>query len=159
MLFRSRLTDNRLALPFGGNAETHNEGYFVAFYENYSRLSGFGWALWDDGRLAGIEAKAAGEFFSTSFRPEGETMEVNARTGRGGRIAFELCQDGQPIQGFTLSESIPLQGDHLWVPIRWKGKTGISELRGKKLQLHVVLTKSKIFGYRVTTATKAKPPA
>jgi hypothetical protein len=58
-------------------------------------------------------------------------------------------QDSEPIKDFTLADSRPLEGDHVWASIRWKSHTDISELKGKKLQLHVVLTKAKIYGYRI----------
>ena len=51
-----RLSDGRLALPYGGHAETHNAGFFEGFYTNYSSTTAFGWAIWDDARLAGIQA-------------------------------------------------------------------------------------------------------
>jgi hypothetical protein len=149
-----RLADNRLALPYGGSQETHNEGYFPAFYKSYNRPSGFGWAIWDDARLAGIEAEGAGEFYTSSFRAEADAIEVNLRAAAGGRALFEFCEDGEPVKGFSLADSIPLEGDHLWVPMQWKGKSDISELKSKKLQLHVVLTTAKIFGYRMTKGAK-----
>jgi hypothetical protein len=151
-----RLADNRLALPFGGHAETHNEGYFPQFYKSYSRQSGFGWAVWDDGRLAGIEADGEGEFYTHPLRPEGDQLEINARAKPGGSIRFELCENGEPIKGFSLADSVPFTADAVWAPVRWKDKDNVSELAGRKTQLHVSLSKAKIFGYRITAETPAR---
>ena len=151
-----RRSDGKLALAYGGSSATHNEGYFHGFYTNYNSPHGFGWAVWDDGRLAGIEASAEGEFYTQSFRPEAEQIEINARTtASDGQLTFAILQNGQPIDGYSLTESIPLQGNQLWRPLRWKHRTDLAGLRGQKVQLHVRLNRAKIFGYRIAAVTKA----
>ena len=55
------------------------------------------------------------------------------------------------LKGFSLAESMSLEGDHLWSPIGWRGQADLTEVKGKKLQLRFVLNKAKVFGYRVTT--------
>ena len=81
-----RLPDGRLALPLSGAPQTHNESYDV--YEDpvdYEFQTA--WAIWDDGRLAGIEAAERGEFWTPIDDPfEGERITINARTSRAGRI-------------------------------------------------------------------------
>jgi hypothetical protein len=149
-----RLPDNRLALPYAANTHTHNEGIFAAFYTNYPSDYQYSWAIWDDGRLAGIETDSDGEFYTNPIRPDGERLEINARTAPGGSVKVELCQDGAPAPGYSVAESVPLEGDHIWSPVQWKGNADISGLKGKKLQIHVVLNRAKIFGYRITTAAK-----
>ncbi len=151
-----RLADGRLALSYLGYANTHNEAIFPGFYQKFPTPGKIAWALWEEGRLAGIEAAATGEFYVQSFRPEGDQIEINARAAAGGQVVVEIIQNGLPVAGFSLNECIPLQGDNLWTPLRWKGKTDLSELRGKKIQLHVLLKQAKIFGCRVVATANAK---
>ena len=145
-----RLADGRLAMGYSGNRGTHNEGYFPAFYSDYPWPIGFGWAIWGEDRLAGIEAESDGEFYTQSFRPEGERLEINGRASAGGSIRIELCQDAVPVAGYTLADVNALEGDHVWAPVTWKGKPDISELKAKKMQMRVVMKRAKIFGYRIT---------
>lgn len=151
-----QLPDGRFALPYSGNAGTHNEGFYLGFYTNYPWSPGYGWAIWDEDRLAGIEAKEEGEFYTHPFPIAGEQIEVNARAARAGGIAFELCEEGQPVKGYSLADCIPVESDQLRAPLLWKSKKNVAELKGKKLQLHLVLTHAKIFSYRVITSSAGK---
>jgi hypothetical protein len=138
-----RLSDGRLALPFTAHPNTHNEAFFVGFYKDYSTVGRIAWALWDDGRLAGIQADGKGEFFTNSFTLGGD-IEINVRTATGGSVVVEVWQ-GEKLA----VESVPFKGDKVWTPLEWKGKTNLSDLRGKKARLHFRLNKAKVFGYRL----------
>ena len=149
-----RLPDGRLGLPYNGYSHTHN-GSFHYYYrpEEFTSLSGLAWAIWEDGRLAGIEADKVGEFFSLSTESAaGNPILINARTARGGKIEVQLVQKDKPVPGFSFADSVPFKGDGRWVPLQWKGKPDLSELSGKRFQLHFRLTKAKIFGYRIAGA-------
>lgn len=54
----------------------------------------------------------------------------------------------KPIEGYTFEDHIPFTGDETWTRCRWKGKSDLSERKGKKIQLHIRLSSAKIFGYR-----------
>ena len=149
-----RLPDGRLALPYNGYSHTHN-GSFHYYYkpDEFTSLSGLAWATWDEGRLAGIEADQQGEFFSLSSEAApGSQIQINARTARGGKIEVQLVQKDQPVPGFSFAECVPFNGDGRWVPLQWKGKADLSELAGKRFQLHFRLSQAKIFGYRIPGA-------
>ncbi len=147
------LPDGRLALPYSGNIYTHNEG-FGRFYGDYTReSSSMAWAMWEDGRLAGIEAPNLGEFWTTPFTLEGTQIEINARTSRIGKVEVELWEAvassvARPLEGYTLAECVPFNGDELWARCQWCGKQDVGELEGRKLRLHVRLSSAKVFGYR-----------
>jgi len=146
-----RLPDGVLALPYLGINVTHNE-QFAQFYTDYERRQSFAWAMWDDGRIAGIEAKGQGEFWTRREDCTGCPIEINARTTRAGSVEVELWDcvaGGKPITGFTFDECLPFRGDELWTPLRWKGKADLSELKGRTIQLHIRLCSAKVFGYRL----------
>jgi hypothetical protein len=154
-----RLPDGTLAMPYLGVNATHNESAFMQFYEDGHDLrSGHGWAIWDEGRIAGIEARNRGEFWTQPTSCSGQPIEINARTTRSGSVEVELwdCEaGGNPIAGFTLEECIAFRGDAIWTPLRWKGKVDLSELKGRTIQLRIRLSSAKIFGYRLVSDSGA----
>ena len=149
------LPDGSLALAYSGSAATHNENS-IGF--------GLAWAIWDDGRLAGIEVDSFGEFWSSGpFEPpnvatgdhvpfSGTQIEINARTRGMGRVEVELEEPddrgGKPFAGYAFADCVPFRGDSVWEPLRWNGKNDLSELTGKQLVLHFRLSHAKVFGYR-----------
>jgi hypothetical protein len=144
-----RRSDGKLALAYLGSSSTHNDAFFFGFYSKYTSQSALGWAVWDDGRLAGIEAEGRGEFYTQPFNLDGNQIEINSRMiAEGGKLAVEVLQRGQPQAGLTLAESVPVQDDSMWIPLRWKDKVDLSEFTGKKIQLHLILDRAKVFGYR-----------
>lgn len=156
------LPDGRLALPIRGHDTSHNEHWFQTFYKSYPRGSGIGWAIWKDGRLAGIEAAHMGEFTSKPAQFEGSRIQINARTARSGSIEVELREQntagssrrdaapGQAIPGFAFADSIPFRGDEVWSDCRWKDKVDLVALRGKSIEMAVRLNSAKLFALRWT---------
>jgi hypothetical protein len=153
------LPDGRLALPVRGHDTSHNEHWFQAFYDRYPRGSGVGWALWKDARLAGIEAAQIGEFTTKAARLEGTRLEINARTARSGSVEVELREggagsarregaSGKAIEGFAFADCVPFRGDEVWSSCRWKGKSDLSGLRGKNIEMAFRLTSAKLFACR-----------
>jgi|GEM_PF-713201 len=148
-----RLPDGTIGLPYHGVNVTHNEDYEY-FYKDFAPSpSAFAWALWDDGRLAGIETEEYGEFWTRGEGCTGAPIEINARTSKSGSVEVELWESvsqffARPIPGFTFDECIPFRGDEIWTPLQWRGKKDLSELKGKTIQLRIRLTCAKIFGYR-----------
>ena len=147
-----RLPDGTLAMPYRGEGETHNES-FRLFYEDIESPARFAWAMWEEGRLAGIEAASQGEFFTQRVTYEGGHIEINARTKQVGSVEVELWEavdrrGSKPVEGFTFDDHVPIRGDEIWTRCHWKGKENLSELEGKDLQLRIRLCSAKIFGYR-----------
>jgi hypothetical protein len=144
-----RLPDGRLALPYNGYDQTHNEGFSNSYKDWPKSETGMAWAVWDEGRLAGIQADGIGRFYAVSEDFKGGQILINARTAPGGRVEVELVQKDKVLPGFAFADCVPFRGDGRWVPLRWKGKADLSELKGKRFQLHFRLTKAKVFGYRI----------
>jgi len=143
-----QLPDGRLALPYDGYSTTHNEVWFKNFYGDYESKSGVAWALWKDGRLAGIEASQLGQFTVNSSRFDGQQIQLNARTAAAGSVEIELRERGKAIEGYTFEDFVPFRGDAIWVNCQWKGRQDLTELRGKNLELVVRLRAAKIFALR-----------
>jgi hypothetical protein len=142
------LPGGRLALPYNAYGTTHNEGGYANFYKDYQVSTGAAWATWEDGRIAGIEAEDVGGLATEEALFQGSKIEINARTSRGGSVELELREHGRPIEGFSFGDCVPFNGDELWTTSKWKGKSNLEGLRGKKLELGIRLSSAKIFAYR-----------
>jgi hypothetical protein len=144
------LPDGKLALPYQAGSTSHNEFFSGQIYgrKPSAQSFDFGWALWDDGRLAGIQADHMGQFTTNSARFEGQQIQINARTTRAGSVDVELRERGKPIEGFTFNDCVTFSGDEVWTNCRWKGKDDLSGLQGKSLELAIRLRSAKIFAYR-----------
>jgi hypothetical protein len=142
------LPDGRLALPYNAYGTTHNQGAYSSFYKDYKNPTGIAWATWEDGRLAGIEAEDFGGLTTQEALFQGTQIKFNARTSRGGSVELELREHGKPIEGFLFSDCLPFNGDELWTTAKWKGKSTLEGLRGKKLELGIRLSRATIFAYK-----------
>ena len=142
------LPDGRLALPYNAYNTTHNEVWFQNFYGDYGTRAACGWALWPDGRLAGIQADEVGHFTMNAARFDGHKIQINARTTQGGSVETELRERGKPIAGFTLADAEPFNGDAIWADCRWRNQTDLAALRGKSLEIGIRLRSAKIFACR-----------
>lgn len=151
-----RLPDRRLALPYSGYSDGHDTSFAGVYKDPPKRETGMAWAVWDEGRLAGIEAEKVGEFYAANHVPDGVEIQVNVRTAPSGKLEFELVQRDTVLPGFSFNDCVPINGDHAWATLRWQGKADFSELKGKKFQIHFRLTEAKVFGYRTVSAPK--PP-
>jgi hypothetical protein len=154
------LPDGKLALPYQASPVTHNEYFFKLLYGQYPGVTNFAWALWDDGRLAGIQADHIGQFVTNGARFDGTQIQINARTTRAGSVEVEVRErvhtdhlgqfapNSKAVEGFSFADSVPFSGDETWATCRWKGKDDLSALRGKSLELAFRLRSAKVFGYR-----------
>ncbi len=142
-----QLPDGRIAVPIVGSSWSHNEWWKVRFQKDREWPRGIGWATWEDGRLAGIEAAQEGRFTTQRFRFQGKPVEVNLRThGDSGSVAVELMVEGDPNRKVYPAQ--PISGNHLWVPLAWKDGEGVGNLAGKTVRLRFRLFNAKIFGFR-----------
>ncbi|WP_029246947.1 sialidase family protein [Schlesneria paludicola] len=143
-----QLPDGRLALPYDAYNTTHNEIFFSNFYREYDASTGIAWAIWDDARLAGIQADQLGQFTTTAALFLGQRIQLNARASRAGSVEVELRERGKAVPGFSFDDFQPLSGDHIWTDCQWKGQDNVGGLRGKYLELAIRLRSAKVFAYR-----------
>lgn len=69
------------------------------------------------------DAKKPGMLQTIPFdSPRSRALYVNANCGREAALRVELANaaTGKPIPGFAISDSLPLQGDHLRAAVKWK---------------------------------------
>ncbi len=80
----------------------------------------------------------------------GGSLSINARTRSFGSIRAELLSlpENKPIEGYEMGNSLPFEGDHLDVPLRWKNKNNLDELKEKPFRLRLEVDRAEIFAIR-----------
>jgi hypothetical protein len=81
----------------------------------------------------------------------GGQILLNATMGRFGKIRAELrmVPDGNPIPGFELEQSIPVEGDGHFMPLRWNSRDTIDQFRKEPFRLLLELDQARLFAVRV----------
>lgn len=142
-----RLSSGQVAVPFVGYSHLHNEFWRTYYQDGYPNLQGYGWAVWEDGRLAGIEARQKGEFTTLPLNAAGGEIRINARAHQSGSIRVELIVgDGAEAKSFRAKEIV---GDQLWTALEWQDPVDLPALAGKKVRLRFMLYDAKVFGVRL----------
>lgn len=140
-----RLADGRVAVAFQGTSSGHEEYWRTKFERGRASQQSSGWAIWDDGRIASIQAEKAGEFTTLPLKETGAPIELNARTGSAGMVRVEVYLDGEPDQ--PVLRSPQLTGDLRWQPLSWD-QGDLKTVAGKTIRLRFHLYNAKVFGIR-----------
>ena len=93
------------------------------------------------------------------FRYLGGDVELNADASKGGRVEVEVLDfAGRVIEGFERTSRVPLQGDDLRHPLRWKTAAGEKTLADamspdgtRSLRLRFYLHNAEIYSLRYAT--------
>ena len=96
-------------------------------------------------RFVSIDSgKGVGELVTQWLRLKAPELKLNA-TVPYGSLRAEL-RSGAPIEGYTLDDFIPITGDVIDTPLRWKGG-GLEKFveEGKWVQLHIVFEQSEVY--------------
>jgi len=114
----------------------------------------------EDGFMS-LSASDRGEFYTLDFPLECDSISLNVRTGFSGyvRCAILAAEGGDPsdtvmtpdhpvpvYRGFTLEDCAVIKGDHINIPLTWKGD--LRRLRGKKVQLHFDMFNADLFAVK-----------
>ncbi|MCZ6796062.1 MAG: hypothetical protein O7J95_20835 [Planctomycetota bacterium] len=105
-------------------------------------------------RLDGFVALAATDepaiVETKPFRLEGNHLEVNVDARDGAARLEVLDGRGEAIAGFSGEAAPAVRGidDVRWRP-RWRGKDGLSELRGRTVRLRFRLRRARLYAFQV----------
>jgi hypothetical protein len=92
-----------------------------------------------------------GEFTTHPLLFEGSRLELNYSTSGGGGIQVEIQNvDGEPIDGFNLSDCPILFGDKIDGAVEWKTKGDLNQLTGEPIRLRVRLRDAHLYAFRFT---------
>jgi hypothetical protein len=116
-------------------------GYFSPLmYE--LRLDGF-CSLRTRSRDGAVETK--------TLVPQAAGMTLNVRTTRATRVRVQLRHGLtlDPLPGYTFDDALPISGDHLFAPVRWRGHEDLSEWVGKPVRVEVEMREAELFAIRM----------
>ena len=105
-----------------------------------------------------LDATSPGCVVTRPFAWNGSQLRLNAATsgpnpdpaadGSGVRVQIE-DEQGLPIAGFTTAECTPFCGDETDALIDWGGRSDLSELAGRAVQLRFELEATNLYSFRV----------
>jgi hypothetical protein len=118
-----------------------NYGQPTAYLGRYTlRLDGF----------ASLHAPyAGGEMVTRPLRFAGGALELNYATSAGGGIRIEIQdENGRPLPGYALADSMEIIGDRTARDARWRGATDVKPLEGKTVRLRFAMKDADLFSIR-----------
>ena len=89
-----------------------------------------------------------GEAFVTTkpIQFRGSRLTVNMASSARGHLRVEIQDEtGQPLPGFSLTDSIMLNGDHLVVTVQWKQGADVSRVALRPVRLRLAMKESDLF--------------
>ncbi|MFC1454449.1 hypothetical protein ACFLQL_04625 [Verrucomicrobiota bacterium] len=113
----------------------------------------------EDGVMS-ISAGDHGEFWTIPFNLTAESIRLNVRTGYSGFVRCALLSAAgekentvsvpdHPVpvfRDFTLEDCAVIKGDHVDVPLKWKGD--LKKLIGKEVQLHFEIFNADLYAIK-----------
>jgi hypothetical protein len=101
-------------------------------------------------RFASIGAGyGGGEALTKALTFTGSRLMLNYSTSAPGGIRTEVQEEnGKPIPGFTLEDSVETIGDQIERAARWKSGSDLSALAGRAVRLRFVLKDADIYALR-----------
>lgn len=92
---------------------------------------------------------AGGEVVTKPIKVSGNRLIVNGATSAAGSVRVEVqTEDGEPIPGYTLSESAEMVFDSIEYPVRWVARTGLESLVGQTVRLRFVMKDADLYALR-----------
>ncbi len=114
-------------------------------------LSGIGRAVLRlDGFVSADTDHRGGQLTTPLLTFNGKRLELNVDTSGGGLVEVELLdQQGHPIPGFTREDVLPVNGNSVRMPVRWKGaNSDVSQLAGKPIKVRFLMRECKLYAFQ-----------
>ena len=140
-------TDRNLYIGVGvvptGSAEM--SVYFMEHYRRPSSRLRRG-TLRTDGFVSVNAPYAGGEFLTKPLIFEGDKLVVNYTTSVAGGLRVEIQDaNGQPIDGYRLSECVEIFGDEIERVVRWENGSDVGSLAGRAVRLRFVMAAADLY--------------
>lgn len=120
---------------------------------NGKHLTGIGRAIMRvDGFVSADADYTGGELVTGPIVFTGDALELNLETGGGGSVRVEvLDEQDRPISGFTAEQTIPLSGNSVHMPAKWRNAPNIGSLAGKTIKLRFLMQDCKLYAFQFKT--------
>ena len=125
--------------------------YFMEHYKHASIRLRRG-TLRIDGFVSVNAPYSGGAFVTRPLTFAGGELVINYATSVAGGMRVEIQDvDGQPIEGYTLSQSIEIFGDEIERVVAWQSGTDVSSLAGRQIRLRFVMKDADLYAMRFRT--------
>ena len=140
-------TDRNLYVGVGvvptGSAEM--SVYFMEHYRRPSIRLRRG-TLRTDGFVSVNAPYVGGEFLTKPLIFEGDKLVLNYATSVAGSLRVEIQNaEGQPIDGYRLSECVEIFGDEIERVVRWENGSDVGALAGRAVRLRFVMAAADLY--------------
>jgi hypothetical protein len=102
-----------------------------------------------DGFVSADAEYAGGELTTPLIRFAGRRLELNVNTGAGGSVLAELLDEkNQPMEGYSKSDAVPVNGNSVREPVRWKTGDDVSRLAGRPLRIRFHMRDCRLYAFQ-----------
>ena len=99
-----------------------------------------------DGFVSVNAPYVGGEFVTRPLTFEGNELVINYATSVAGGLRVEIQDvDGQPIDGYQLSQCVEVFGDEVERVVRWERGSDVGSLAGKPIRLRFVMAAADLY--------------
>jgi len=100
--------------------------------------------------VAAAAGAGGGSFTTPSLRFTGATLKLNVKVRQGGGVRVGLLdEESRPIPGRSIDDCIPVVGDFLSRPIKWKGGSDVSDRAEKPTRLRFEMTDAELYSFQI----------
>jgi len=113
----------------------------------------------EDGFVS-LSCEGEGEFWTVPFVLQSDQISANVKTSYSGYLRCEILESlsdasvGERIgaekvaEGYSLDESVPINGDHTNARLTWQNGPGLSSLKGHTVRLHFTMFNADLYALR-----------
>ncbi|MBN1446158.1 MAG: hypothetical protein JW957_08665 [Candidatus Omnitrophica bacterium] len=112
----------------------------------------------EDGFMS-LSSEGRGEAWTIPFTLECDTIRLNVNTQYAGFARAELLvssgastggrrTSNQSIPGYSISDCMPISGNHIDAPLTWKYGPELGKFRGQTVRLHLELNKADLYSLK-----------
>jgi hypothetical protein len=100
--------------------------------------------------FASVHAGAdVGEWTTRPLVFAGDRLELNVATSAAGEVLVEVQDaEGRPMPGFTMDDAVPVIGNDIARPARWRGDADLGDLAGRPIRLRFRMRDADLFAFR-----------
>ena len=121
-------------------------------------LSGIGRAILRlDGFVSVDAGYERGQFTTPLLRFKGDKLQLNVDAAGGGSVQVELLNEqGEPINGFTKEDALPIARNSVRMPVTWKDNPDLGALAGSSVRMRIYMTNASLYAFQFLESSSTK---
>lgn len=110
-----------------------------------------------DGFISADFTGASGTLTTPPLLFTGACLRLNIDTGATGTARVELRDaQGRAVAGHSSAECEEIGGNFIDTPVRWKGRSDLTALRGQPVSLHITARSARLYAFHFSPGAGAK---